>query len=92
MNMMNNMIIKNELQINYYSVDNGTDFFNNVFCYSLNDEVEILEKKKEIPEKLNYKYRNMYGHISQHKQSEIDIINTLNEVIDYLDYLKSKGE
>lgn len=38
---------KNELQINYYSVDNGTDFFNNVFCYSLNDEVEILEKKRK---------------------------------------------
>lgn len=55
----------------------------------LNDEVEILEEKKKIPEKLNYKYRNMYGHISQHKQSEIDIINTLNGVIDYL---KSKGE
>ena len=51
---------------------------------SLNDEVEILEEKK-IPEKLeilpnNEQYSNkvLYGKI--------------NDIIDYLDYLKSKGE
>ncbi len=43
---------KNKLQINYYSVDNGTDFFNNVFCYSLNDEVEIIEEDNNKIEKI----------------------------------------
>ncbi len=48
-----------------------------------------IEEEKKIPEKLNYQYRNLYGRLSQHKQSEIDIIDTLNGVIDYL---KNKGE
>jgi hypothetical protein len=38
---------KNELQINYYSVDKGEDFFNEVYCFSLNDEVEIIEENKK---------------------------------------------
>lgn len=99
-------IIKYDLQTYYFRnydykeydiekdfIDEQTSFIEDKFdFYKINDKVEILEEEKKIPEKLNYKYRNMYGHISQHKQSEIDIINTLNEVIDYLDYLKSKGE
>lgn len=56
--------------------------------YNLNDEVEILEDEKKIPEKLDYKYINSYGNISQHKKSEEPIINKINEI---LDYLESKG-
>ena len=41
---------KNELQINYYSVNKGEDFFNEVYCYSLNDKVEIIEEDKKIDE------------------------------------------
>ena len=66
-----------------YLMDRYRTFMN------LDKEVEIIEEEKKIPEKLGFKYRNMYGNISQHKQSEIDIIDTLNGVIDYL---KSKGE
>ena len=75
------------------------DYYNEKYCdgildsialfSQLNDEIEILEEEKKIPRKLNYKYKNMYGRVSQHKQSEIDIIDTLNQVIDYLG---SKGE
>lgn len=54
--------------------------------YVLKQEVEIIEEPQEhkIPEKINYKYKNMYGNISQHKQSEIDIIDKINEILDYL--------
>ena len=65
------------------------DYMNNRLMKYLDDEVEIIEEEKKIPEKLNYQYRNLYGRLSQHKQSEIDIIDTLNQVIDYL---KSKGD
>ena len=73
----------------YYSIDCGMWLFKELDSSVLNEEIKELEEEKKIPEKLNYKYKNMYGNISQHKQSEIDIIDTLNQVIDYL---KNKGE
>ncbi len=48
----------------------------------LNDEVEIIEEKK-IPEKLN----KQHFHKKQRQ-----LANKINEIIDYLDYLKSKGD
>jgi len=71
----------------------------------LNDEVEILEEEKKIPEKLEtYKDKNneiflddlCYKYMPIHKDSlsfnEQVIVDKLNEIIDYLHYLKSKGE
>ena len=67
----------------------------------LDNEVEILEEEKKIPEKLDieqdkpgkqYYIRNEYGTkcgLTQHSRM---IAEKLNEVIDYLDYLKSKGD
>ena len=52
---------------------------------SLNNEVEILEDEKKIPEKLE---TNKYFTT----EVEDKIRNKINEIIDYLDYLKSKGE
>ena len=64
----------------------------------LNDEVEILEEEKKIPEKIkieqdtpssNYYIRNEYGtkcNLTKHSKM---ILETLNQVIDYL---KSKGD
>ena len=56
----------------------------------LNDEVEIIEEPQEhkIPKKLDYKYRNLYGRISQCKQSEIPIIDKINEILDYLEEIE----
>ena len=56
----------------------------------LDEEVKIIEEPQEhkIPEKINYKYKNMYGNISQHKQSEIDIIDKINEILDYLEEIE----
>ena len=94
----------NVLDVIYEFDDHNGDYYNKsldryLFVYMTSSEdwklaffldlqVEIIEEKK-IPKKLNYQYRNLYGRLSQHKQSEIDIIDTLNGVIDYL---KSKGD
>ena len=82
----------------YYSENN---VFLEEYCNltdSLNDEVEILEEEKKIPEKLkieqdtpssNYYIRNENGTkcgLTKHSKM---IAETLNQVIDYL---KSKGE
>ena len=64
----------------------------------LNDEVEILEEEKKLPEKLkieqdtpnsNYYIRNENGTKCALTKHSKMIAETLNQVIDYL---KSKGE
>lgn len=80
---------------NYWCNDMWFDFSS--FKY-LNDEIEIIEEKNKIPEKLkieqdtptsNYYIRNEYGtKCGLTKHSKI-IADKLNEIIDYL---KSKGE
>lgn len=58
----------------------------------LNDEVEILEEEKKIPEKIEYYDDSIAWVIDDVGQlSDVDkvIIDKLNDVIDYL---KSKGE
>ena len=56
----------------------------------LNDEVEIIEKEKKIPEKLNY------PHIEIESSADDEIRDYLYKVKDkideIIDYLKSKGE
>ena len=49
----------------------------------LNDEVEIIEEEKKIPEKLFGEPRHIYN------DNELYIVGKVNEIIDYL---KSKGE
>lgn len=49
----------------------------------LNNKVEILEEPKGIPEKLN----KQHFHNRQRQ-----LANKINKIIDYLDYLESKGE
>jgi hypothetical protein len=51
----------------------------------LNDTVEILGEEKKIPEKL--------GLINYSEDQATSLIHhKVDEIIDYLDYLKSKGE
>ena len=48
-------------------------------------EIEIIEEPKEELEeidKIQYYYKNTYGNISQHKKSETDIIDKINELIE----------
>ena len=65
---------------------------------ALNEEVEILdnlEEEKKIPEKLEPLQRD-YMTLDDIKftfsNSEMILVDKINEIIDYLDYLKSKGE
>ena len=60
--------------------------FNEInLIYNFNSEntVEILEEEKKIPEKLTDLALTYNNKI---------LVNKMNEIIDYLDYLKSKGE
>lgn len=58
----------------------------------LNDEVEILEEPKGIPEKLEY----FKSEEELYNMSKILLFNNfvdkINEIIDCLEYLESKGE
>lgn len=70
---------------------------------NLNDEVEILEEEKKIPEKEDELIRYNIQEFDDLKEfveittndvfGKINkIINKQNKIIDYLDYFKSKGE
>lgn len=71
---------------------NGTLFTYYVLKSILNEEVEILEDIQKKIEKLNYKYRNMYGNISAHRHSEVDIIDKVNELVDEINKLKENNK
>lgn len=63
------------------------DFYTEGNC--LNEDVEIIEEPKKI-EKLDYKYVNTYGNVSQHRKSEEPLIDKINELIDEINNLKEK--
>lgn len=79
---------------NYYN-DEGMHSLFDCVGYMLNYEVEILEEKK-IPEKLSTWFS---VELTQSDEENVDYANTnfenmyekINEICDYLDYLKSKG-
>ena len=69
-------------------IDYSSNWLSNEFTFgtkSLNDEVEIIEEGKEIPEKIN----NAYYHETQDIQNEI-FKNKINEIIDYLESKEGK--
>ena len=71
---------KNIFYIDEYDNDLFIYFFRKNLDFTLNDEVEIIEEEKKIPEKLN----KQHFHKKQRQ-----LANKINEIIDYL---KSKGE
>jgi len=68
----------NEMECGFYGL--FTNYFDEAINECLNDEVEILEEEKKIPEKLN----KQHFHNRQRQ-----LANKINEIIDYL---KNKGE
>jgi hypothetical protein len=77
----------------YYRINGGIKLWLLDEINSLNDEVEIIKEEKKIPEKLiptslkgidNIDEKIEIAHIDT-----ISVIETLNQLIDYL---KSKGE
>ena len=67
--------------------------------FKLNEEVEILEEEKKIPEKLEDRARFQYSQIPYWFKDK-ELIKTINEnfekhqkaIYEIIDYLKSKGE
>jgi len=80
-------------KLTYYQDDKCKYFFLNIKCLDdLNDEVEIIEEEKKIPEKLDIK--DIYS-CDDYQQIYINFKSTwnkINEIIDCLDYLKSKED
>ena len=69
-------------ELGYVAEENRTYFYLKHCYQDLNDEVEILEEEKKIPEKIDIDLGNM-------TPTEKYISNTVNSIINYL---KSKGE
>lgn len=65
----------------------GTYYYLEIRDYNLNDEVEILEEEKKIPEKLTA--ISNFDEITITYPSNEILMNKINSIIDYL---KSKGE
>ena len=87
-------IIFEDQELTYY--EPGRDYrvyqegflFTNLFAENydvLNDEVEILEEEKKIPEKIG-----VINYIED--QATALVHRKVDEIIDYLNYLKSKGD
>ena len=79
----------------YFDINRGYLFDRYNVSGILNDEVEILEEEKKIPEKFKINYEiDEENTINMEKATmlECDLACKINEIIDYLDYLKSKGE
>ena len=75
-----------------YIRDDLTRIFPNINSHMLNDEVEILEEKKKIPEKINWVDYNNGFTCKDFNREFGNICYVVDEIIDYLDYLKNKGE
>jgi hypothetical protein len=90
---------RKEVAVNYY---NDRDFSSSTsnemltiadIIKSLNDEVEILEEEKKIPEKLQYNELLVCNDIDKLRE----YINEINKehyfkINEIIDYLKSKGD
>ena len=57
----------------------------------MKEQMTCNEELDNNIEKLDYTYKNMYGNISQHRQSEKELIDKINEIIDVINELK-KGK
>ena len=87
----NNILYEDE-----YDNDLFVYFFRKNLDFTLNDEVEILEEEKKIPEKIRHDacwiYDDETNQLEKITLKDDLILNKLDDIIDYLDYLKSKGD
>ena len=82
----------NENETNYITVEKPHDVITLFVTWSwdLNEEVEILEEEKKIPEKLEtIDFEKNYEYRTNCEISFQEIVIKINEIIDYL---KSKGD
>lgn len=96
--IQNEALIYNEdeilnLQDCYYMTDEE-DATWRIWAYELNDEVEIIEEEKKMPEKLEgFRFKKETDDLTD---EELEIENYLSDITDkineIIDYLKSKGD
>ena len=80
----------NEKEDNYYEDEYCSINWDYVSLHCLNDEVEILEEEKKIPEKLHHCYTDTDNEDIEFLIKNInDFVDRYNEL---LDFLKSKGD
>ena len=76
----------------HFFIDHYNYLFDEDIMQILDNKVEILEEEKKIPEKLG-ECAYVDGEIAYSwSKSEAILKTRINDIIDYLDYLKSKGE
>jgi hypothetical protein len=81
--------VEKEYGTNKYSIfDTYCKKYKRIELEDLNDEIKFLEEEKKIPEKLNLKLDDW----TTPTQCDIELSKKIDEIINYLDYLKSKGE
>ena len=74
----------NEANQHYYQDDKCKYFLFSICCFDeLNNEVEIIEEEKKIPEKIDLAWQNSFDEQVQQDCIKM-IIKNINEIIDYL--------
>jgi len=83
------ILILNDSKDNYLYEDND-EYYGKclIHWFCLNEEVEILEEEKKIPEKINT-FEELTQIPANFEFNDILLADKLNEIIDYL---KSKGD
>ena len=78
---------------NYYNDSTGSYLIDSLIS-TLSDidlankkNIEIIEDKPNQILELDYKYKNTYGRVSDHKHSELEIIDKVNELTKAVNYL-----
>ena len=99
--IQNEVLIYNEgeilnLQDCYYMADDE-DATWKIWAYELNEEVEILEEEKKIPEKLkdinsDFYVKDCYYEKLSKEEIALDLVSLKNLINSIIDYLKSKGD
>lgn len=84
-------LTKKDIEALGYACGEIRKCFTNGWTKSL--ENKPLEEEKKIPEKLENKIDTTFENYNYSERMRLtEMINKINEIIDYLDYLKSKGE
>lgn len=81
-----NPITKESIEALGYACGEIRKLFENGWNKSLENK-PLIEEPKKI-EKIDYKYVNTYGNVSQHRKSEEPLIDKINELIDEINNLK----
>jgi hypothetical protein len=93
--------VEKEYETNKYSIfDTYCKKYKRIELEDLNDEIKFLEEEKKIPEKLKWNEKSQHNVVTDNTKKTLEHLlsrseqlkKSINQIVDYLDYLKSKGE